>query len=73
MDVPEGRPVVCTVLETASVGEGCVVRGVWGPLVVAEVVWITGVPGELTVGLTELEVAGIDVDPWAVTEAVSER
>lgn len=28
MDVPEGRPVVCTVLETASVGEGCVVRGV---------------------------------------------
>lgn len=39
----------------------------------AEVVWITGVPVELTVGLSELEVAGIDVDPWAVTEAVSER
>lgn len=30
-------------------------------------------PGELTVGLTELAVAGIDVDPWAVTEDVSER
>lgn len=39
----------------------------------AEVVWITGVPVELTVGLSELEVAGIDVDPWEVTEAVSER
>lgn len=39
----------------------------------AEVVWITGVPVELTVGLSELEVPGIDVDPWAVTEAVSER
>lgn len=39
----------------------------------AEVVWITGVPVELRVGLTELEVAGIGVDPWAVTEAVSER
>lgn len=38
----------------------------------AEVVWITGVPVELTVGLIELEVAGIDVDRWAVTEAVSE-
>lgn len=73
MDVPEGSPVVGTVLETASVGEGCVVRGVCGPLVVAEVVWITGVPVELTVGLRELEVPGIDVDPWAVTGAVSER
>lgn len=30
-------------------------------------------PVELTVGLIELGVAGIDVDPRAVTEDVSER
>lgn len=29
-------------------------------------------PAELTVGLIELAVAGIAVDPWAVTEDVSE-
>lgn len=44
MDVPGGRPVVCVVPETATVGEGCVVCGVSGLLVVLEVVWTTGVP-----------------------------
>lgn len=30
-------------------------------------------PVGLTVGLTELAVAGMDVDSWAVTEGVAER
>lgn len=62
MDVPEGRPVVCGVLETDTEGWECVVKAVWGLLGVPEVGWTTGVPVSLLVGLLVVVVAGVNVD-----------
>ena len=62
MDVCEGRPVVCTVLEKTAVDEGCVVCGVSGRLGVTEVVWDTGVPVTDMVVPVGALVAGTDVD-----------
>lgn len=62
MGVPEGRPVVCVVPETATVGEGCVVCGVSGLLVVLEVLWTTGVPVTPMVDVMVVMVVGPAVD-----------
>ena len=61
-DVSKETPVVCFVLETATVVGRLVELTVWGLLVVPEVVWTTEVPVTPVVGRSEVVVARIDVD-----------
>ena len=61
-DVSKETPVVCFVLETATVVERLVELTVWGLLVAPEVVWTTEVPVTPMVGISEVVVARIDVD-----------
>lgn len=60
-EVSNGGPVVCVVLETGTVGGGCVVCGVGGLLCVSEVVCTTGVPVPPMVDLLDIVVRGSDV------------
>jgi hypothetical protein len=57
-EVSVGGPVVCEVVETETVGDECVVNGVWELLGVAELVWATGVPVPLLVSLDVVVLAG---------------
>lgn len=60
-DVSRETPVVCFVLETATVVGRCVELTAWGLLLVPEVVWSTGVPISPTVDLVAV-VVGPAVD-----------
>lgn len=53
-DVSKETPVVCFVLETATVVGRCVELTAWGLLVVPEVVWTSGVPVTPMVDLIEV-------------------
>lgn len=62
LDVAEGGPVLCEVLETATVGGEMVVKVVWALLGVDEVVSATGVPVPVLDGLGVRVVCGAGVD-----------
>jgi hypothetical protein len=61
-EVSVGDPVVCVVVETGTVGEECVVNGVWELLGVAELVWATEVTVPLLVDSCVVVVLTADVD-----------
>lgn len=65
--------MVCVVLETATVGEGCVVCGVSGLLGVPEPVWTRGVPVTPVVVFIEISIVGSDADRSPSREEGLER
>jgi hypothetical protein len=61
-EVSVGGPVVCEVVETETVGDECVVNGVWELLGVAELVWASEVTVPLLVDWCVVVVLRADED-----------